>query len=149
MRSKFKINAFLPVLLILIDVIFFWILIELLGGQDFYIGLMSLCCLFFLGLLLIWIKSRFSVIWIDDDGIALKRFWGLGSLRRYSIKQFDGYRIREKNAEYDNFERLYLLIKGKPVIGISENCYTNYREIRGKIHEMIDCLGVEPFNIYK
>ena len=149
MRSKFKINAYLPVLLILIDVILFWIIIGLLDGQDFYIGLMSLCCLFFLGLLLFWIKSRFAVIWIDDDSIVLKGFWGLGRLRRYNIKQFDGYRMRERNSEYDNFERLYLLIKGKPVIGISEKCYTNYREIKGKIHERMDCLGVEPFNIYK
>jgi hypothetical protein len=141
--------VYLPVLLMLIDILLCWILVGMSSGQKYYIGLISICGLFFLGLLLVWIKSRFAVIWIDVDGIWIKRFFGLGKLKRYSINQFEGYRIREKNAEYGNFERLYLLIEGRPIIGISENCYINYFDIKEKIHERIAYLGDEPFNLYK
>jgi hypothetical protein len=149
MRAKFKINAYLPLLWILMDGLLCVKFILLARGEVFYVGLALLAGLLILIILLILIRSRIVVIWINAKDITVRRYLGLGDKKQYDIKLFDGYKIREINSEHDNFERLYLIKNGEPIIGISENYYINYREIKEKIHEKLNCLGVEPFNIYK
>lgn len=111
---------------------------------------LTLFCLFFV----VWLiygelRTKAIKVYIEDNGIAVSRYGGLGFKKHYKFSDFDGYQITTLPSTYQEFEFLYLLINGKKKIKISEFYHTNYVEMKEYIIRKTTFAGEEDFDLLR
>lgn len=92
------------------------------------------------------IRTKAIVVNIVGDKIIYKRFFGLSSPRTKYFKDFDGYKTSILYSRSGSYEYLYLMIKGKKVIKLSEFYHNNYQDLKKKIDENLKYKGFEEYN---
>ena len=151
-RSKFKLNVLLPIIPAAIVV---WIFVELrkvIFPLDKLSVVVYLCLAFFL-FILVWVfgelRTKALKLTIGKDYILSRNFFGLGFSKRYYFQEANGFKTSSLPAIGNSYEYLYLFVKNKKVIKISEFYHENYLQMKQYIGSRVRDLGYERFNFFR
>ncbi len=108
--------------------------------------------LFFISFFLIWLvwgemRTKMLKVIIDNDRIMATNFQGLGSSKVFYFSEIDGYSTIILPSEYEDFEYLYVIQKGRKVIKISDFYHANYLELKKEISRKSKNIGVQKFSL--
>jgi len=148
-NSKFKIRAFIiAFLLISLTGLIVFILINIklfsLAKIIFYAFFLGISWIFlFYGEL----RTKAISFTIDPESITIRRYWGLGKKKEYSLSCFDGFKTSLLRSNAGTYEYLYLMIGDKKIVKISAYYHRNYLEIKKFLNHHIKNLGFEPFSL--
>jgi len=150
-KSKFKIQAFLSVILL---VPILGILAPLL--INFFDGLpivLYFLCLFltFTSVWLIFGELRTKVIKLEvlDDRILYKRYIGLGCKRIIYYRDIQGFTTLEIFHNGKVIEYLIIRTSDRDLFKLSEFYHQNYFEVKNELSSKLKYLGTENYTVLK
>lgn len=155
LTSKFKIWAFLPPLMLFpIIGLTYLLLISTLTHQTtktpipiyFVIGLFIFT--------LVWLvfgelRTKIIKVTVDDKKVMSSSFLGLGPHKSFHFDELDGFKISFLPSRSGTYEYMYLMLKGKKAVKISEFYHRNYIELKQSLILKTDDLGTENFSYLK
>jgi len=152
MTSKFSFKSFFPLLCIppLIFVLIGYIIIGIYKAKTppplNGIPLILLLTFTFAWLFFGEFRTKMIKVKIDDDGITIKKFGGLGVSKRFLFTELDGFKISILRSQAKNNEYLYFMQGYKKIGKISDFYHKNYLDLKGLIKTKIKDLGFENFS---
>jgi hypothetical protein len=154
-KSKFKLRALLPFLVLVITGWVLYLLVaKVLIVTPVKISFIAFLGLGFLVFIMAWlllgeIRTKLTVVTIEKNNIKACRWFGTGVSRTYLFDELDGFRVSFLPSEYNEFEYLYLLKENKKVIKLSSFYHRNYDELKRTIAVKTKNLGEEKFSLLK
>ncbi len=154
LQSKLKTWTYLIVVLIFIEAILIWVLINLFFNSPDISYIISIPVIIFLVFILTWLvygelRTKAIKIEISEYEIIKSGYLGLGPKKKFMLSDFDGYQIAILSTEYTSYEYLYLMINKKKVIKISEFYHVNYDEIKKLLLKKISKSGEKQFSLIR
>lgn len=149
-ESKFKISSIFAIIVSLLFLLGFTYILAWLGFPNLPL-FASIPLLLFLLFFIVWLffgeaRTKLVKVSIENDAISVRGFMGIGVLKRYYFNEFEGYKTAILPSEYQEFEYLYLFLKGRKAIKISQFYHSNYAEMKLAIAKKTKNLGIERFN---
>ena len=92
------------------------------------------------------LRTKAVKVYIDEGGVTVSTYLGLGRKRVYSFSQFDGLETALLLSKYDTYEYLYLIENGKKVIKLSQFYHSNYDELKKGLSIKVPNLGQKRFS---
>jgi hypothetical protein len=155
MKSKFRFWAYFLALLSLgFSVILIMTLSRNLFNSTVPIGFYLLFSLFFLYVWL-WmifgeLRSKIVFFEINHDSFNVKRYLGLGKSQNYYFDEMDGWKLSILSSHSGSYEYLYIILKNKKIVKLSEFYHKNYQELKGNIiSKNIKNLGFERYSFLR
>lgn len=155
MKSRFKLWAFLPILLIFPVV---YLLYSLLFFSITFQSNKSLIPIYFvIGLLVyivIWLvfgelRTKIIKVTINKEKIISNNFLGFGKNKEFYFNELKGFTISHLPSKVGTYEYLYLILKNKKVVKLSQFYHINFNEIKGEIMQKTKFLGIERFSYFR
>lgn len=153
MRTRFKVKAFLPIVLsILLLGIILNFSHEILTNSFYQNKLLpTLITLAFFIIVFLWlilgeVKNKFIVVNFDEKKIFVKKFGGFFPKVEYDSKEIEGWKYSILPSRGGNDEYLYIYHNGKKIAKVSEFYHRNYLEIKQYVKNNYKDLGFEQFS---
>ena len=152
-KSKFKFWSVFAIVSCLIALAVLTVILFAIGVLDLPIYA-SIPVLAFVIFFIVWLffgelRTKLVKVNVDTDFIMVKKFAGLGIEKKYSFKEFAGYKISILPSEYQDFEYLYVMLDGRKAIKISQFYHSNYAELKQAIIKKTKKLGIENFSFVR
>ncbi len=93
------------------------------------------------------LRTKVVKIEIDEKGISLSNYCGLGTKKVYTFSDFDGFETTLLPSKYNTYESLYLISNGKKVIKLSEYYHSNYADLKATLAKSLQYLGQKRFSL--
>jgi hypothetical protein len=152
-KSRFKFWSLLAIIssLLLLGVLIYFVFKFGIMNLPLYatIPLFVLLILCVVWLLFGEIRTKLVKVNVEGDTITVKNFIGFGIEKKYYFKELRGYKISMLPSEYQEYEYLYLLLKERKAIKISQFYHSNYVEIKQAIIRKTKSLGTEHFSLVR
>lgn len=150
-RSKFSWNILAPIYHFLAATVFFFVLAAAYATNPEYRCFPVVTLAAFIAMIasiLFWLplRKKAVTIVITDNEIVTRSFLGIGSARRYPLSAFTGFVYFNDRYKDDKFERLYILINDKKIIGISGFYHKNYNQLKQILSQTIPDLGLTTYS---
>ena len=144
MKSKFKINSYFFLFILLIEIILFVSLI--LNFESTFntkIGGLLVLILFFCLIFIfsIEIKNKMDYINIEYNQIIIKKLIYLGKIKKYSDSEIDGFTFSKYESNYGCYNYIYLIRNKEKILTISDQYHKNFKELSIEIKRKYKDLG--------
>lgn len=91
-------------------------------------------------ILLFSINSTTSIV-VDEDTIIIRRCCGIGNRQKFSIGDFDGFKLLHYEGRGKKYEAFCFIKNGKTVLSFGQNHIANYQQVKnalgGKIRNIL------------
>ncbi len=156
-ESKFRLWVMLPstiVIILLSATIFFATRTYSVLNPDTpaaAIIFFSVLYIYFLTYLLFGeLRAKAIKICIADQTITKRGYIGLGIKHTYQLEEITGYLLSNISSRNGTYEYLYLIVKGRKVVKLSEFYHQNYSSLKkALINRNIKYLGIEYWSFIK
>ncbi len=152
MKSRFKFGSYFVVLLSLLftGILLLSLSVYLFGITipiAFYLILNAWLILVWIWLIYGELRTKVAAVYIGFDYFTVKGYLGLGPSKTYYFNEADGYLLAILPAKGTSYEFLYIIVKGKKVIKLSQFYHSNYSELKDTISSAnVKYLGYEDFS---
>ena len=151
MKSKFKLWAFLPIVILILVTGVLAIIVNAIVDHNQIppIGVMVFLLLFvfvFIWILFGELRTKVVVAEIENDVITITNYLGIGHKKTYMLSQFEGYETSVLPSRYDKYEYLYLIENGRKCIKLSEYYHKNYFDMKFYISKSVRNMGQKKFS---
>lgn len=153
-QTRFKILAFLPVLLILIWTGLITMIVSKLLGRPTTPPFGVFVFLAFAIFVNVWLifgelRNKASRVRINGNQIYVSNFLGLGLTKVYDCSQFDGFTTTILPSKYSTYEYLFLIRNGKRIATLSEFYHANFTDIKNLLVDKIPNLGRMKYSLLR
>ncbi len=153
-NSKFKFWVYLLIITLIgvSGLLLFFISLIITNYAKFPFGgyvFTSLFSLIWLYLIFVELKTKAIIIEIKEDKILYKNYLGKGKTVIFNFNEFDGFQTSILPSRFDEYEFLYLIIKGKKVVKISDFYHRNYTDLKNIISVKSNYLGHEKYSMIR
>lgn len=157
-RSRFKLWSLLPVALVIpVSYMLVWLVTSFYSNtQRPTVSPTVVPVLIIIFFLFVWIwlifgelRTKVLKVWMNEDGIMVRNFFGVGTRKTYTWDKFDGYVTSLLPSRYGVYEYLYLVKGRRKVIKISEYYHRNYIELKEEIAKHTTDLKTEKYSLWR
>ncbi|NBL65427.1 hypothetical protein GV828_09475 [Flavobacterium sp. NST-5] len=152
MKSKLSLRAYIMGFCsfpLLVSLIFLFFNRKSAFSNHYNLKFLFIGILGFLAFMYILIATykRAILIEILDKHISVKNIFS--KFAHYDFEEFDGFQTVIETSKGGSFEVLYLIIKNRRVVPISEFHQKNYHQLKIEIANKVKNLGEVPFNFLR
>lgn len=153
-KSKFRLWALLPLLLIIFgSVILFTLISTAIKSPDNVPKSIYVYFLLLVGAIIVLLfgelRKRAIQITLNENSIDIKSYLGFGLEKEIDFKDFDGFTTSIFPSAIGTYEYLHIRKNDRKVITISEFYHKNYFELKDQLKNKMKFIGDRPYNVFK